>query len=53
MDALAMGQYGAYVWTSYGLALLVMIACIVQARRRQQRVFRDIAQRLDIMEPNE
>lgn len=30
---LSMGGYGAYVWTSYGLALLVMGGLFLQARR--------------------
>lgn len=30
---LSMGGYGAYVWPSYGLALLVMGGLFLQARR--------------------
>jgi heme exporter protein D len=37
---LAMGKYGAYVWPSYGLTLLVVVLNIVWARRlvRQARI---------------
>ena len=50
MEALVMGKYGAYVWTSFGLALIVVIACVVQARRRHRAVIRDIARRRKLME---
>lgn len=50
MEALAMGKYGAYVWTSFALALIVVIACAVQARRRHRAVIRDIARRRKLME---
>jgi heme exporter protein D len=37
---LAMGKYGAYVWPSYGLTLLVVVLNIVWAQRlvRQARI---------------
>ena len=50
MDALAMGNYGAYVWTSFGLTLVVMIACVLQARSRQARTYRKIETRLKATE---
>lgn len=50
MEMLAMGQYGFYVWSSYGLALAVLVICTAQARRRQRHVFRDVARRLETME---
>lgn len=53
MEKLAMGQYADYVWSSYGLALIVLVLCIVQARRRHRRVLRDITRRLRLMESNE
>jgi len=46
MELLAMGKYGAYVWSSFSLTAIVMIACVVQARARQNRIYRDIAIRL-------
>lgn len=49
METLAMGKYGAYVWTSFGLALMVVGICFVQARRRETAVIRDIARRIELM----
>lgn len=50
MEALAMGKYGAYVWTSFALTLIVMVVCVVQARLRQARVYRQISTRVKAME---
>ena len=49
-DVLAMGGYGAYVWTSFGLTLGVLIICIVQGRRRHARVASDVKIRIRAME---
>ena len=49
-DTLAMGGYGAYVWGSFGLTLLVMVACIAQARSRQNKTYKRIQSRLKAME---
>ena len=38
-----MGGYAAYVWPSYGLALLVLAANLVSTRRRHHQVLRRIA----------
>lgn len=53
MELLTMGQYGSYVWSSYGLTLAVLVICAVQARRRQRSVFRDVARRMQITESDE
>ncbi len=29
MEVLAMGGYGAYVWSSFGLTLIVVVICVV------------------------
>ena len=50
MEALQMGNYGAYVWSSFALTGIVMIACVLQARSRQARVYKDIETRLRAME---
>jgi heme exporter protein CcmD len=50
MEWLDMGRYGLFVWGSYALALSVLIICAVQAKRRQQQVFREIARNLQLME---
>lgn len=49
-ELLSMGNYGTFVWGSYGLTLIVMLACIAQARSRQRRVYRQIESRLKAME---
>ncbi len=53
MNVLAMGQYGAYVWSSFTLALIVLIVCVVQARVRHNKTISDIKTRLHAMEPKE
>lgn len=50
METLAMGGYGAYVWSSFALMFIVMVACVGQARGRQRRVYQDIEKRLRAME---
>jgi len=50
MAALAMGEYGVYVWSSFGLTLMVVIICVVQVKRRHQQVFSDIERRLRAMD---
>jgi heme exporter protein D len=50
MELLAMGKYGAYVWSSFALMLIVMVASVMQARARHRRVYQDIESRLRAME---
>jgi heme exporter protein D len=40
----AMGGYGFYVWGSYGVALLLMLAEPWLAQRRQRRALADAAE---------
>jgi heme exporter protein D len=49
-EMLAMGNYGAYVWSSFGLTLIVLIICILQGRQRHARVLHDVRTRLRGME---
>jgi heme exporter protein D len=49
-ETLAMGGYGAYVWGSFGLTLVVMIICVLQATSRQTRTYKRIQSRLKAME---
>lgn len=44
-DFLNMGGYGAYVWSAYGLWLLVMVLNYVQPRWREKKVFSELARR--------
>ncbi len=50
MDALAMGNYGAYVWSCFGLALIVTVFIEWRARVRHNRVYRDIEVRIRALE---
>jgi heme exporter protein CcmD len=52
-EMFSMGDYGAYVWSSFGLTLMVLIICIVQGRRRHKLVFEDIRTRIRAMESEE
>ena len=49
-EILAMGGYGAYVWSSFGLTLIVLIICVVQGRRRHASVLHDVKTRIRAME---
>ena len=49
-EMLAMGNYGVYVWSSFGLTLMVLIICVVQGRRRHARVLDDVRTRILAME---
>ena len=50
MEALGMGGYGAYVWSCYGLTLIVLVLSNWQARARNKRVYRDIEVRIKALE---
>lgn len=52
-EALAMGGYGAYVWSSVGLTAIVLVICGALARRRQYRILNEIRNQLRTMEPTE
>lgn len=49
-ETLAMGGYGAYVWGCFGLTLVVMVICVLQARSRQTQTYKRIQSRLKAME---
>lgn len=49
-EALAMGGYGAYVWSSFGLTLIVLIICVMQGKGRHARVVHDVRTRIRAME---
>ena len=50
MEFLLMGKYGAYVWSSFGITAVVLIVCVLQARRRHRLVLRDLKARIKAME---
>ena len=37
-DFLAMGGYGAFIWSAYGLVVLAMVALAAASRRRLRRL---------------
>jgi heme exporter protein D len=41
-----MGGYGFYVWTSYGLALIVLVMNVLMPIRRRKQLIADCARRL-------
>ena len=49
-EMLAMGEYGAYVWSCFGLTFIVLAICIVQGRRRHARILDDVRTRIRAME---
>ena len=52
-ETLAMGGYGPYVWGCFGLTLVVMVICVLQARSRQKQTYKRIQSRLRAMESME
>lgn len=53
MDAFAMGDYGAYVWSCFALTLVIVIFADWRARLRQKRVYRDIEVRIKALEEHQ
>lgn len=49
-ELLAMGDYGAFVWSSFGLTLIVLVVCIAQGNWHHAAVLRDIKTRIRAME---
>ena len=50
MEMIDMGKYGAYVWSCFSLALIILVFNEWRARLRQKAVFRDIEVRLKAQE---
>lgn len=46
MSGLAMGSYGAYVWSCFALTAAVLLICEWRARKRHRNVYRDIEVRV-------
>ncbi len=44
-DFLDMGGYGAYVWSAYGLALVVLVANLLSPLLQRRRLLDELAQR--------
>jgi len=50
MEIFMMGKYTAHVWSSFGITAVVLIICMVQARRRHRNVLSDLKVRIKAME---
>lgn len=50
IEVLDMGKYSWHVWGSFALTFVVLIVCVVQAKRRHENVRNDIRTRLLAME---
>ena len=48
-----MGKYGPYVWSSVSLMIIVIVACVVQARSGHKKMLASIEARLRAMESTE
>ena len=46
MEVLSMGKYSAYVWSSFGLALLVFVFVEWRTRVRHRKVHNDVRMRI-------
>jgi heme exporter protein D len=44
-EFLHMGGYGFYVWSSYGIALLVLLVNIIVPARQKTKLLTDIARK--------
>lgn len=53
MEALAMGSYGAYVWSCFALTGAVLVFCEWRARVRHRHVLRDIEVRVKALGESE
>jgi len=53
MELFAMGDYGAYVWSSYLLTIVVVVIGTIRGRQRHQQVTDAIRRRLMIKETDE
>lgn len=53
MVDVGMGNYGIYVWSSFGLTVLVVVLSDWRARVRHKRIYRDIEVRIKALEERE
>ena len=50
MEALAMGNYGPYVWSCFALTLIVVVVVDWRSRVRHNRIYRDVEVRIKALE---
>ncbi len=53
MEVLAMGEYGAFVWSPDLLTLVVVVISAIQGKRRHRQITDTITQGLKIWETGE
>ena len=53
MDALAMGNYGIYVWSCFALTFVVVVIADWRSRVHHKRVYREIEVRIKALEERE
>lgn len=46
MEILAMGKYGAYVWSSFGITAIVLLVCVLQGRKLHKNVVNELRTRI-------
>ena len=45
-DFLAMGRHGAFVWSAYGISLIVIVANIIAPIQRKRALINDIKRKI-------
>ncbi len=40
IEVLSMSGYAAYVWSSFGLTVILLIACFIYSKRKQKKAIR-------------
>lgn len=48
-----MGGYGVYVWSAYGLALVIFLINLIQARFCQRRIEKTLARHSSLISPDD
>ncbi|VFN00525.1 MAG: heme exporter protein D [Candidatus Kentron sp. G] len=48
MEFFHMGGYGLYVWSAYGLALVILLMNLIQARSCQRRIEKTLTRRASL-----
>nr|VFJ52796.1 MAG: heme exporter protein D [Candidatus Kentron sp. FM]VFK22925.1 MAG: heme exporter protein D [Candidatus Kentron sp. FM] len=48
MEFFHMGGYGLYIWSAYGLALVIFLMNLIQARSCQRRIEKTLTRRANL-----
>ena len=52
MEFVSMGKYGAYVWSCFGLTVLIFLLIEWRTRARHRKIYRDVVMRIRATEEN-